>query len=351
MKMEGKKEFHMKASSRFKGISVAVVSVAGVFQSQTSWTMGKSSSSSAPSSPVAAASPSPTVPNPVRYVVIRDFAGVAPLEAPNGVTTSVADALPVLKSSLVAALNANSELRDQETSGSPLEGCGTHLEIQPSVTEFEMGSTQLNVSFGYNQGTVLAVDPTLPKATATDTLKVGHVQFTFTLYECPNSGTGECQSTGISSQATQTVLGNNLQLTVDWDALTGTLGLLSDADLITDIDKIMANGVQQIAANSLVSTLPWQAPVIALGNDDFIIGAGVDQNIKSTDYFTVYSVANSSSVSVCNVYEGYGCASPLSDEVLNDQSTLQIIKYFGSTQKPQLTDIVMVGEQGACFGN
>jgi len=334
----------MKASNRFKAISTAVVTVVGVLQSQTSWTMGKSAPTPAPST----TAQTPTVPNPIRYVVIRDFTGVAPLEAPNGVTTAVADALPVLKASLVAALG-NSQLRDQETQGAPLEGCGSHLELWPAVTEFEMGSTELDISFGYNQGTVLAIDPTLPKATATDTLKIGHIQFTFNLWECPNSGTGPCTSTGISSQPTQTVLGNNLQLEVDWDALTGKLGLLSSADLITAIDKIMANGVQQIAANAQLSTLPWQVPVIALNASDFIIGAGGDQGIKSTDYFTVYSQL--SSVSVCGGVEGYACANVVSSLVANDQSTLSIFKYFGATQKPQLTDVVMVGEQGACFGN
>jgi hypothetical protein len=334
----------MKASNRFKAISTAVVTVIGVFQSQTSWTMGKSAPTPAPTT---TAAPTPTVPNPLRYVVVRDFTGVAPLEAPNGVTTAIADALPILKSSLVAALNGNSELRDQETGGAPIEGCGNHLELWPSVTEFEMGSTELDISFGYNQGTILAIDPTLPKATATDTLKIGHIQFIFTLYSCPNSGSGSCQSLGISSSPTQTVLGNNLQLEVDWDALTGKLGLLSSADLISAVDKIMANGVQQIAANPLVSSLPWQASVVAVDAGGFYFGAGTDQNLKPTDYFTVY--APISSVSVCNLYQGIGCASPVSSQVLNDTTYAQIFKSLGSGQKPQPGDVVMVGEQSACF--
>ena len=138
-------------------------------------------------------SPPPyTLPNPLRYVVVRPIQNVSGFETPNQVTTSVAQAQTAL-SAILDGVATNAGLSViQGTDVGSLDPCGKHLELWPAVTDFTLDDTTINLQFGFNSSGSINVGQ--PQATAQDTLTFGSVKFEFTLYECDNAADGSCTS-------------------------------------------------------------------------------------------------------------------------------------------------------------
>ena len=138
-----------------------------------------------------------TLPNPLRYVVVRPIQNVAGFETPNQVTTTVAQAQVALSSILDGVVNNAGLSVIQGTDVATLDPCGSHLELWPAVTDFTLDDTTINVQFGFNSSGTINVGQ--PQATASDTLTFGSVKFEFTLYQCDNAADGQCTSVGPST--------------------------------------------------------------------------------------------------------------------------------------------------------
>ena len=263
--------------------------------------------------------PAYTLPNPLRYVIVRPFKGVAAIQTPNQVTTSMANVQQSLDQDLQTVVSdASTHL--SYSNGNDLnqqDPCGTHLEIWPSVNAFEMDDMTINVQFGFNStGTIVAGTP---DATASDTISLGNITLAFGLYECDNSNTGNCSSL-LSTSANQTVVGNNFQGKVTLGDLSAGVNILNNADLNNAITAIITNGISQMVGSSAMAQVPWETTVAAVNGNQVTFLAGAQSDIAENQYFTVY--AQSSSSSECGVYQALAC---IYAQQVNDPSSVGVV--------------------------
>lgn len=281
------------------------------------------------------------LPNPLRYVVVRPFAGVAAIESPNQVTTTLTDVQDSLNSDLQTVVSAaGTHLSYQTGDVSALDPCGTHLEIWPAVTAFEMNDLTANIQFGFNSTGTINVGA--PSATASDTISVGNITLVFGLYQCDNANTGNCTSL-LSTQANQVVLGNNFQFNVTWSQLGVSGNILSNADLNNALVKIMQSGVSQISTSTAMAKVPWSVVVASVDKSTGAITflGGETDDLALNQYFTVYATTSSSSQ--CGVYQALACI--YTTEVDGPSSIGAVYKTLQAGQNNSIVpgDVVEVG--------
>lgn len=282
-----------------------------------------------------------TLPNPLRYVVVRPIQNVDGFETPNQVTTTVDQAQTAL-SAILAGATTNAGLSViQGSDVASLDPCGKHLELWPAVTDFTLDDTTINVQFGFNS-VAGSINVGQPQVTAADTVTLGSVKFEFTLYECDNAPNGSCTSL-VASDADQTVLGNNFNFSVTWSMFTIPGSIITKSNLSNAVQSIMASGVSKLVASPQMATLvPWSTTVLSVNSDgSYTIFAGENAKIQTNQYFTIYSTANATSQ--CGVNQALACA--YTSEVDNTTSVLKVYQTLSQGQGVPIAvgDVVDVG--------
>jgi hypothetical protein len=306
-----------------------------LLSASSAWAMG----SAQPSNP--APSPSPySLPNPLRYVVVRPIQNVNQFETPNQVTTTINQAQSSLSAILDGVVNNSGLSVIQGSDVASLDPCGSHLELWPAVTDFTLDDTTINVQFGFNSsGTINVGQPTV---TANDTLTIGSVKMEFTLYECDNNPNGSCTSVGPSTDADQSVLGNSFSFSVNWSLFTVPGSILSQANLSNALQQIMMAGMKQLVSSPQMTQVPWSTTVVSVNSDgSYTIFAGENANIKTNQYFTIYAKSNASGQ--CGVIQALACA--YTSEVDNTTSVVKVYDTLSQGQGVaiQVGDVVDVG--------
>ena len=320
----------MSVSSKRSGIFGLSV-LAMISTAQCAFAMGQAK----PTNP-----PPYTLPNPLRYVVVRPIQNVNGFETPNQVTTTVDQAQTALSAILDGVVNNAGLSVIQGTQISSLDPCGKHLELWPAVTDFTLNDTTINLQFGFNSSGTINVGQ--PQATATDTVTLGSVKFEFTLYECDNNPNGSCTSVGESTSADQTVVGNNFNFKVTWSQFTVPGSIISQSNLSNAVQSIMTAGVSALVSSPQMAQVPWSTTVIAVNSDgSYTIFAGENQNVKANQYFTIYANVNGSSQ--CGVTQALACA--YTSEVDNNSSIVKVYQTLSQGQGVpiQVGDVVDVG--------
>ncbi len=280
-----------------------------------------------------------TLPNPLRYVIVRPIQNVNAFETPNQVKTTVDQAQTAL-SAILDGVTTNSGLSVIQDGDVPsLDPCGQHLELWPAVTDFTLDDTSINVQFGFNSSGTISVGQ--PTATATDTITLGSVKFEFTLYECDNAPDGSCTSL-VASTADQTVVGNNFNFKVTWSQFTVPGSIISKSNLSNAVQSIMTSGLSTLMNSPQMATVPWSTTVLSANTDgSYTIFAGENSNIKLNQYFTIYQKTNATSQ--CGVTQALACA--FTSEVDNSSSIVKVYLTLSQGQGIPIVagDIVEVG--------
>jgi hypothetical protein len=111
-----------------------------------------------------ASNPPPfTLPDPLRYVVVRPIQNLSAFQTPNQVTTT-ADQTQAAFSAILDEVTTNAKLSViQGTDVNSFDPCGKHLELWPAITDFTLDDTTINVQFGFNStGTIKSDSPKSP---------------------------------------------------------------------------------------------------------------------------------------------------------------------------------------------
>lgn len=265
------------------------------------------------------AKPPYTLPNPLRYVVVRPIQDLSGFETPNQVSTTQ-DQTQTAFSAILDGVATNSGLSVIQGSDiGKLDPCGQHLELWPTVTDFTLNDVTAGIQFGFSSGVPIVINGA-PHLGLSDTLTVGNVKMEFILYQCDNAANGICTSLAASS-ADQTTLGNNFSFSVSWEVFTGGGSFLSQTDLSNAIQSIMVSGLNKLVKSPQYLAVPWSTTILSANADgSFTIFAGENTDIQLNQYFTISAIPNSGGQ--CGVAQSLACA--YSSEVDNSTSVLQV---------------------------
>jgi hypothetical protein len=284
--------------------------------------------------------PSYTLPNPVRGVIVRPFSGVSAFETPNQVTTTLNDAITILTEDAMTAASATGLLSVVQGGISDLDPCGSHLEIWPSVTDFELDSMSIDVKFGFNSTGTINVGQ--PQVSAEDTVSLGNVGFSLLMYECDNATSKNCSSIpGVESTVNQSVLSNEGKFNLTWSAITASGDIFNKSDLGKDVQSMLDKAANSLVAVPAMAQVPWQTLVESVDSrGNITMLAGADEKIAANQYFTVYSGSTSS----CSAIEALACIA--TTQVDGPTSIAKVYRTLvdGANRPIQAGDIVQVGD-------
>jgi hypothetical protein len=298
----------------------------------------------APTTPVNTG-PSYTVANPGRSVLIRPFAGVAAFTGPGGVQNSALDLQAALESALAVAMGANSSLI-AAAPGSTFSGCARHLELLPTVIDFEMQDS-LDFTFGFGNGVAVPVTPI--QASASDTFTISNLTVGFELFSCPSNpaDTSPCVDAMPGVSVDKKVLGNNLTFTVGSGAISAGGTIITNTPLMNSLETVFASAFQTFETEIPVAGLPWYAAVSDVeANGDIVFDEGSSDKIKPTDFFAVYSMSGASDE--CHAEVPVACIAPLSTGVGLPSTTASVFLKLEGTGQPQVGDVVEVANAAQC---
>jgi hypothetical protein len=298
----------------------------------------------APSTPVSTA-PKYTIANPGRSVLIRPFAGVAAFTSPGGVSNSALDVQSALESALAVAMGTNSSLI-AAAPGSTFSGCARHLDLLPTVIDFEMQDS-LGFTFGFGSGVAVPVTPI--QAGATDTFTINNLEIGLEVFSCPSNpaDTTPCVDAMPGVSIDKKVLGNNLTFTIGSGAITAGGTIITNTPLMTALQTVFTSGFQTFEAEIPSAGLPWYAAVSDIeSNGDIVFDEGSADKIKSTDFFTVYSMSGASDE--CHAVVPVACIAPLSTGVGVPSTVTSSFLSLESGQSVQVGDVVEVGNASQC---
>lgn len=280
-----------------------------------------------------------TLPNPLRYVVVRPIQNISGFVTPNQVKTPT-DQVQAAFSAILDGVTTNAKLSViQGSDVDNFDPCGKHLELWPAITDFTLNDTTINVQFGFNSSGAINVG--LPQVTASDVLTFGSVKMQFTLYECDNSPDGSCTSL-VASDADQTILGNNFSFNVAWSNYTVPGSILSQSNLSNAVQAIMTQAMGKLVSSPQMATVPWSTTILTSNTDgSYTIYAGQNENIGLNQYFTIYERQNATSA--CGVYHALACA--FSSEVDNTSSVVKVYKTLSQGSEVPIVpgDVVQIG--------
>jgi len=294
------------------------------------------------SSALAMGKPKPpyTLPNPLRYVVVRPIQDLSGFETPNQVSTTQ-DQTQTAFSAILDGVATNSGLSViQGSDVSNLDPCGQHLELWPTVTDFTVDDLTAGIQFGFNSGGPIVVSGT-PQLSLSDTLTLGSVKIEFILYQCDNATNGVCTSLAASS-ADQTTLGNNFSFNISWSQFVVGGSFLSQTDLSNAVQSIMVGGLTKLINSPQYLAVPWVTSVLSVNADgSYTIFAGENAGIQLNQYFTISAIPVSGGQ--CGVAQSLACA--YSSEVDNNTSVLKIYQTLSQGVGVPIVagDIVEVG--------
>jgi hypothetical protein len=121
----------------------------------------------------------------------------------------------------------------------------------------------------------------------------------FAIWEC--SG-GTC-SADVATSATHITAGVNVNLTIDFGAITTGPSLVFNTPLGTALSQIMNQGMNNLSASPKLPDLPWFATVTALlTGPNALIDMGSNNRLGTNQTFTVYSTVPDTSSS-CPAYK------------------------------------------------
>jgi hypothetical protein len=298
----------------------------------------------APTTPVATG-PTYTIANPGRAVLIRPFAGVAAFTSPGGITNSALDVQSALQSALAVAMGSNSSLI-AAAPGSTFSGCARHLELLPTVIDFEMQDS-LDFTFGFGNGVAVPVTPI--QAGATDTFTITNLTVGFELFSCPSNpaDTSPCVDAIPGVSVDKKVLGNNLTFTIGSGAITAGGTIITNTPLMTSLEAVFASAFQSFETEIPTAGLPWYAAVSSIeSNGDIVFDAGSADKIKPTDFFTIYSMSGASDE--CHAEVPVACVAPLATGVGGPSTVAASFLNLENGQSVQVGDVVEVGNATQC---
>lgn len=289
------------------------------------------------------------LPDPLRAVFVPDVKGVQVFNTPNQVATSLhADLREMAKALLSPPLTRFAPI-DDSSQIAPREG-DVFTQLNVAVTNFTLESVELGVSFGYNNNIPIPVVSGI-QVGAEGRVRIGSVRMAFSLARCTRRGAGATCETPVSVEATQKVLGSDVEFGISYGLIKLGGDLMTRTDLGEKLRKIMIDGFTKLASHSGVKLLPWSALLthVASQTNSFWMNAGVESFLMPFQSFVIYE--SSLTAGMPEVFRPLACAHTSTD-VFDGSSRIVVDRAIeaGALERIRPGNVVRVGTAG-CAGN
>lgn len=240
---------------------------------------------------------------PLRPVILRAVS-TKPFQLPNGATVDLQADLDAMWSTAVTQAGVFSPVDFTRDTAGAVSDCDETLELRAAVSSLELNAVELGIHFGYSPA---GLDTPLTHIGGNAKVKIGVVRMEFGVRQCR---AGRCQEV-IATNADHATAGVTMDITIDFANVKTGPSLVTNTQLGSVLQQILAQGAGRLAQDPRVARLPWSATVresSATTQGMFVMDAGSERRFQPGTRVEVYAVTPGQSA--CNVYKvvAYGTA-------------------------------------------